>query len=594
MGTWGAEIYSNDVSEEIRDAYIGYLEDGIESEDAMHLIFKEYEDYIKDENDIFDVWFALADTQSDVGRLHPKVKEFALALIEDGKDPERWIISGNPQGAKERRKVLEQLKAKLLGPQPQEKVMKPREVFRCPWKIGDIFAYRLESEAAKNAGLFGRYLIIHKVKETQWQHGSILPMVLLRMSEAERLPSVEEAILLEKVKSLGTGIKIHKDVTVLESDSVHTMPTKLIFLGNSKNGIEEFESIDAEEMEYGYQIWKTLEDNVIRDYIVFNQDKRPSVVQPPPGWYASKMAEFEEKMRTEAKEKAKKRRAKKGERTGLDILLDTYRYPYTALISPEDFQIAKEQGFMFDYPKSYTHEEAIEKEKELVSRISPDEVANAFLYSLSTRKLEYRSALGSFYYLRSIPEHTAAYRYKTCEYCGFCMFEENPNERGKIRGLNVLNYSRYKFGGSGQDKLHYAIFYLEMFEKMPKVSPKREDVIILKDILSLASELAPSQKMSPYLKLITSKKIIKSNHSELRVMLDILGICDVFNSKDAKGYFNHFTKSAFDRDPIEHTNDFMYPTNRWHASDGINWDAVKYVFKDALQRFEDIDVGPRD
>lgn len=595
MGTWGTGIYSNDVSEEVRDTYIDFLEDGLSHEEAMHLVFEKFSDYLQDSNDIYDLWFALADTQSSIGRLHPKVKEFALELIEEGGDTKRWTDSGNQSGASERQQVLAQLKEKLLGSQPPEKKIERRPAFKCPWQIGDLFAYRLENETAVKSGLAGRYVIIQKVKEITWHRGSIVPMVIMRMSATDQLPDVEETAHLEIVKTLGTGRKIHRDVTVLESESLSSIPSKLIFLGNSEKGTEEFGAIEAEALEYGYMIWETLEDDVIRDYKVFNINKSPSVIQPPPGWAKEAIAIVEERMYARTKGIINPRKGKPGKWNGLDILMDTYwcRLGWKdGEISPSDFLIAKEQGYMFDYPEPYTHEEALMKAKELVQRIHPDDVANAFLYSLSTRKLEYRSALGSYYYLRGIPDHQAVYRYKTCEYCGFSMFKENPDDREKRHGLNVLNFERYKWGGVRQDKPHYAIFDLEMFEKLPKVHPQREDLVILKDVLSLASQLEPSKKIGPYVKLIGSEKIIKSNKNEIRVMLQILGICDVFNSKDAKGYLNHFTESAFDRDPVEHTNDFMYPANRWQVCDGINWDAVRFVFKDALEEFKEVYVVP--
>ena len=281
MGTWGTGIYSNDVSEEVRDKYMEYLEDGMPNDEAMHLVFEEFKDYLQDSNDIYDLWFALADTQSSIGRLHPKVKEYGLMLIEEGGDVKRWIQSGNQSGALERQKILVELKEKLLGPQTPEKKIERRPVFACPWKIGDLFAYQLISETAVKNGLAGRYVIIQKVKEIKWEHRSILPMVLFRLSLTDQLPGIEEALHLEIVKTLGTGRKIHKDVSVLASESLNSIPSSLIFLGNSKKGIEVFDDIEAEELEYGYIIWKTLEDNVIRDYKVFNINKSPSVISPP-------------------------------------------------------------------------------------------------------------------------------------------------------------------------------------------------------------------------------------------------------------------------------------------------------------------------
>ena len=75
------------------------------------------------------------------------------------------------------------------------------------------------------------------------------------------------------------------------------------------------------------------------------------------------------------------------------------------VISDKDFLEAKEAGYMFDYPEIISHDETLKQLHTVLEKIKPQDVANAFLYSLSTRKLEYRSALGSYWYAQSIPEH---------------------------------------------------------------------------------------------------------------------------------------------------------------------------------------------
>jgi len=77
---------------------------------------------------------------------------------------------------------------------------------------------------------------------------------------------------------------------------------------------------------------------------------------------------------------------------------------------------------MFDYPIYETHDHALERLNELLPKINTTEIANAFLYSLSTRKLEYRSALGSFFFAKAIPKHKidTGYSHSDCEHCCLC------------------------------------------------------------------------------------------------------------------------------------------------------------------------------
>lgn len=70
----------------------------------------------------------------------------------------------------------------------------------CPWNIGDVFEYRIESELAKSRGLYGKYFLVQKVDETTWYPGHIIPIVYVKI--ATELPrSLEEYNRLEFVQT---------------------------------------------------------------------------------------------------------------------------------------------------------------------------------------------------------------------------------------------------------------------------------------------------------------------------------------------------------------------------------------------------------
>ena len=242
-------------------------------------------------------------------------------------------------------------------------------------------------------------------------------------------------------------------------------------------------------------------------------------------------------------------------------------------ITDEEFEFCKKQGYMFDPPVDVTHEEFFSKLDDVLDKVNPKDVANAFLFSLSTRKLEYRSALGSYWYAVSIPEKI---KKENPYLCGWSRWSDFQLKRSS--GYNVLNFERYKWGGVRHTKPKYALFDLEQFLLLPKVTPKDEDIRILKEILSCVSELKPSDKVGALQKTITSKKIFSSNKSEVQIMLDILGICGVLSSADHPCYADKFAPCDGSRDPVESKNDYAYPVNRWYAKDGINLNRLKIVF----------------
>ena len=67
-------------------------------------------------------------------------------------------------------------------------------------------------------------------------------------------------------------------------------------------------------------------------------------------------------------------------------------------------------------------------------QIPKEDISNAFLYSLSTRKLEYRSALGSYWYAISIPKHELYIGdgQTKNKHCYFYKRHNNTSEKGYL------------------------------------------------------------------------------------------------------------------------------------------------------------------
>ena len=264
---------------------------------------------------------------------------------------------------------------------------------------------------------------------------------------------------------------------------------------------------------------------------------------------------------------------------GLKLLLATYwnggmwgrKAP-----AAEDYEQAKAEGYMFDPAPVRTHDETLCALRSILDKVSAEDVANAFLYSLSTRKLEYRSALGSYYYALAIPNHNYD-NAGTCYYCNWLPIDEVNAPEKELSGYNIFNFERYKWGGVRHTHPEYALFDLEQFLLLPKVTPSEEDLAILKSILHAMKELTPSKKAGTYRDLIAKKKLINPNKSEVAVLLDILGICGILSGADAPCYCDCFV-DVWHRAPKEHTNDYEYPVNWWHVSDGVNEDRFLKVF----------------
>ena len=160
MGFWGATLYSNDATSDVRDTYKGYLEDQFSNEDAYQKTFYEYQDDMGTECEPF-FWFAMADTQWKVGRLRPEVKEKALEWIE--KDGCLDFFKENHKGAETWKNTLQKLKDKLEQPMPKEK--KFPKLDQNPWNLHDVYAYQFHTERSEKYGCFGKYILFQKIGE---------------------------------------------------------------------------------------------------------------------------------------------------------------------------------------------------------------------------------------------------------------------------------------------------------------------------------------------------------------------------------------------------------------------------------------------
>ena len=192
MGAWGANLYQDDVALDVKDEYKDNLRRGKTNEETMQEIIDKYQELLEDEEDRGVFWLALADTQWNLGRLDEQVKKQALEIIELGTDLKRWEV--NEKLYNKRKEILEKLKEKLLSPQPEEKRMPKYRTYKCEWENGDVFAYQLKSEYAKEQGLEGRYLIIQKIDEIDWYPCSTIPLVRVKITEDKTIPKTEKEI----------------------------------------------------------------------------------------------------------------------------------------------------------------------------------------------------------------------------------------------------------------------------------------------------------------------------------------------------------------------------------------------------------------
>ncbi|MCA1549437.1 hypothetical protein I6F36_21650 [Bradyrhizobium sp. BRP19] len=276
-----------------------------------------------------------------------------------------------------------------------------------------------------------------------------------------------------------------------------------------------------------------------------------------------------------------RRRLVPHDRKALQILFNAYWSPkgwkQSAATDQADFEYARQAGYMFD-PVAVTHDDIVARLVSIRPRVNLERAANAFLASLSTRRLDLRSALGSFSCAAYFPLHglreqasRALGRRLPCRICGR-YGDGSPAQED----LNVLSFERWKWGGVRHVDPLYCWFDLAQFEKADLVEPTEEDCSILTEIVGIASGLPPDARPNELEKRIG--KVLKSNRAERCVLIQILGYCGVLKPARRSGFLQAFTPDEFRDRPPDHTNDWAYPVIWWRGADGVNADALSQLF----------------
>jgi hypothetical protein len=249
------------------------------------------------------------------------------------------------------------------------------------------------------------------------------------------------------------------------------------------------------------------------------------------------------------------------------ILLNAYWTPAgwrrQPALQPEDFAYAKAKGLMFD-PVSLTHDDAVSMAISSREAVSQEQVVAAFVSSLSSRRLDLRSALGSYAVIRHLNSHRPIPNSSQCEICG-------ASDRQDI-DLNILNFERIKWGGVRHEQIAYVGFDLRQLARMGLIKPTQEDWDILRGILETARALPSDAKLPSLVRALSP--ILTSNGDERRMLISILGLCGILVDVTLPDFRRRFVPSHSRVRPSHGTNDWPYPVQWWTGACGVQEKAV--------------------
>ncbi len=254
----------------------------------------------------------------------------------------------------------------------------------------------------------------------------------------------------------------------------------------------------------------------------------------------------------------------------LRILADTFWTPQgwrrgRAWPGPDAMRTAVDAGVMFSADRTEDHDGWVAAARAAAAPLSAFEVGEAFLASLTSRRLDLRSALGSYAVARFLPEHSIepeSYGYM----CQVCALSESAGT-DEPADLNVLNFERFKWGGVRRDDVEYVAFDLEQFVRAPRLPPTRADIELGQRLIDQLRELPGGTTAA---RAVTYLKMIKGNKAEREIIIGILGVCGILETDDHRGYSRSFIPRRDRHLPGRAYIDQNYPACWWTADDGVN------------------------
>lgn len=214
------------------------------------------------------------------------------------------------------------------------------------------------------------------------------------------------------------------------------------------------------------------------------------------------------------------------------ILFDTYWSPKGWIddrlrtTKPDDLAYAREKGVMFE-PLTIDHDGLVERLIAARSALTLAQVSGAFLASLSTRRLDWRSGLASWCLSDELSPH--AFSGDGQAWCSEC----GANERYEDYDLDVLSFERLKWGGVRRGNPLYHWLDLSLLARDLPAAPAVDDLEIF-DLILRAIDRAPAAESPTKL----SKRLadaLPSTKAERDCVLEILAAIGVLVAKKERG-----------------------------------------------------------
>ena len=232
------------------------------------------------------------------------------------------------------------------------------------------------------------------------------------------------------------------------------------------------------------------------------------------------------------------------------------------------------------------HNRSVGRLVKVAEKSDQNKLVNGFLYSLSTGRIEYMTAIASYIYAKKLIRHDPLMigRSSFCQICGMDMRSVDGSfvYESIVKHLDSLDHMQ---------TADYALRDLMNYKTLPEVKYTKEDADILCKILDVARNMGPNNKYTALQKKITGLKIIKANAGRINLILGVLSTMGILEAPDRRGYnevFTPFGERGFDG----YETDNFYPLVHWRGKYGVNEENLRKFFpEDVINTFDGMKSG---
>lgn len=238
---------------------------------------------------------------------------------------------------------------------------------------------------------------------------------------------------------------------------------------------------------------------------------------------------------------------------------------------PGDLAYAIAAGTMFA-ARNLSHDELVADLARVCRLLTPRDVGAAFVASLGSRRLDLRSALGTYAIWRHLPAHLKTPA--SAALCDQCPCRDYHHQHH--HALSGLNFERHKWGGVRHLDPVYAWVDLTALDAAARPTPTADDYAILRATLHAACDAQLGARPGVLEKALAP--IVKSNLAERQVLIQLLAYAGILDCTPHPSFLHGFVPAHLQACP---GNEWGFPAGWWRGTGAVNLDAVAYFFGEA-------------